>query len=89
MGFKSSQISKSKAKDINDYASRFFLIHCISKFNEENRKKICLNSSKNYLLICVYFQKVFLKILNTLYMQMGISFNLISINLVPVHKAIV
>lgn len=39
MGFKSSQISKSKAKDINDYASRFFLIHCISKFNEENRKK--------------------------------------------------
>lgn len=87
MGFKSSQISKSKAKDI--MLPDFFLIYCISKFNEENRKKICLNSSKNYLLICVYFQKVFPKIVNILYMQMGISFNLISINFVPVHKAIV
>lgn len=87
MGFKSSQISKSKAKDI--MLPDFFLIHGISKFNEENRKKICLNSSKNYLLICVYFQKVFPKILNTLYMQIGISFNLISINFVPVHKPIV
>lgn len=43
-------------------------------------------------ITCLYVftsKKVFPKILNTLYMQMGISFNLISINFVPVHKPIV
>lgn len=39
MGFKSSQISKSKAHT-GHYGSRFFFTHGISKlFNEENRKK--------------------------------------------------
>lgn len=39
MGFKSSQISKSKAHT-GHYASRSFFTQCISKlFNEENRKK--------------------------------------------------
>lgn len=87
MGFKSSQISKSKAKDI--MLPDFFKFTVFLNSMKKTEKKICLNSSKNYLLICVYFQKVFPKILNTLYMQMGISFNLISINFVPVHKAIV
>lgn len=64
MGFKSSQISKSKACT-GHYASRFFFIHGISKFNEENREKICLFEFFKKLLDYDNFQKVFPNIFNT------------------------
>lgn len=88
MGFKSSQISKSKACT-GHYASRFFFIHGISKFNEENREKICLfEFFKKLLDYNMITSKKYFPIF-LIHMQMGNSFNLISINVVPIHRVII
>lgn len=64
----------------------FLFMVFLNSMKKTGKKSVCLNSSKNYLIMITskkYFP-IFL-----IHMQMGNSFNLISINVVPIHRVII